>query len=85
MKTPPFTGNATYSLFTLKIYEISFKIAVNYMYLPTIQYHVITQYTINMDKKKIHNCKNLIEYKVDQVLSVSFNSVFTVKYAMKCE
>lgn len=73
MKTPPFTGNATYSLFTLKIYEISFKIAVNYMfkiavnymYLPTIQYHVITQYTINMDKKKIHNCKNFIEYKVD--------------------
>lgn len=53
------------------------------MYLPTIQYHVITQYTINMDKKKIHNCKNLIEYKVDQVLSVSFNSVFTVKYAME--
>lgn len=52
MKTPPFTGNATYSLFTLKIYKISFKIAVNYMYLPTIQYHVITQYTINMDKKK---------------------------------
>lgn len=65
MKTPPFTGNATYSLFTLKIYKISFKIAVNYMYLPTIQYHVITQYTINMAKKKIHNCKNLIEYKVD--------------------
>lgn len=53
MKTPPFTGNATYSLFTLKIYKISFKIAVNNMYLPTIQYHVITQYTINMDKKKI--------------------------------
>lgn len=62
MKTPPFTGNANYSLFTLKIYEISFKIAVNYMfkiavnyrYLPTIQYHVIRQYTctINMDKKK---------------------------------
>lgn len=65
MKTPPFTGNATYSLFTLKIYKISFKIAVNYMYLQTIQYHVITQYTINMDKKKIHNCKNFIEYKVD--------------------
>lgn len=64
MKTPPFTGNATYSLFTLKIYKISFKIAVNYMYLQTIQHHVITQYTINMDKK-IHNCKNLIEYKVD--------------------
>lgn len=85
MKTPPFTGNATYSLFTLKIYKISLKIAVNYMYLQTIQHHVITQYTINMDKKKIHNCKNLIEYKVDQVLSVSFNSVFTVKYAMKCE
>lgn len=52
MKTPPFTGNATYSLFTLKIYKISFKIAVNYMYLQTIKYHVITQYTINMDKKK---------------------------------
>lgn len=52
MKTPPFTGNTTYSLFTLKIYKISFKIAVNYMYLQTIQYHVITQYTINMDKKK---------------------------------
>lgn len=51
MKTPPFTGNATYSLFTLKIYKISFKIAVNYMYLPTIQYHVITHYTINMEKK----------------------------------
>lgn len=67
MKTPPFTGNATYSLFTLKIYKISFKIAVNYMYLQTIQYHVITQYTINMDKKKIHNCKNFIEYKVDYV------------------
>lgn len=53
MKTPPFTGNATYSLFTLKIYKISFKIAVKYMYLQTIQYHVITQYTINMDEKKI--------------------------------
>lgn len=65
MKTPPFTGNANYSLFTLKIYEISFKSAVNYMYLPTIQYHVITHYTINMDEKKIHNCKNFIEYKVD--------------------
>lgn len=65
MKTPPFTGNATYSLFTLKIYKISFKIAVNYMYLQTIQYQVITQYTINTNKKKIHNCKNLIAYKVD--------------------
>lgn len=61
MKTPPFTGNATYSSFTLKIYKISFKIAmnymfkiaVNYMYLQTIQYHVITQYTINIDKKNL--------------------------------
>lgn len=64
MKTPPFTGNATYSLFTLKIYKISFKIAVNYMYLPTIQYHVITQYTINMDKKKIIIVKTELNTKL---------------------
>lgn len=64
MKTPPFTGNATYSLFTLKIYKISFKIAVNYMYLPTIQYHVITQYTINMDKKKFIIIKTQLNTKL---------------------
>lgn len=66
MKTPPFTGNATYSLFTLKIYKISFKIAVNYryMYLQTIQYHVITQYTINMDKKKIVIVKTELNTKL---------------------
>lgn len=64
MKTPPFTGNATYSLFTLKIYKISFKIAVNYMYLPTIQYHVITQYTINMDKKKFIIVKTQLNTKL---------------------
>lgn len=64
MKTPPFTGNATYSLFTLKIYKISFKIAVKYMYLPTIQYHVITQYTINMDKKKFIIVKTQLNTKL---------------------
>lgn len=64
MKTPPFTGNATYSLFTLKIYKISFKIAVNYMYLPTIQYHVITQYTINMAKKKFIIVKTQLNTKL---------------------